>query len=546
MQATAARWLTLSFGASMLLAGCSGDARSPIIDGGGVPGSCEVDNGGCSITPMVACGTSDRGVVCGACPSDYRGDGRVCTSLIRVDECARGSDNCAATAMCVNTPGAYICTCHRGFAGNGVTCAHVGCEAAADCDDDVACTVDSCSASGSCLHAPTSALCGAETSCNPVSGCVAGAACSSPADCADSDPCTLETCNASTGTCEFQVADSDQDGEVPWVCGGTDCNDADDDVGSSRLETCGNRVDDDCDGVVDNDATLLSDPLTLLSSESHCGACGRACAQGETCNQGACLGCPSTPGAPCCGAACVSTDTCSATGAPSLYRIDMLRVPSAAEAEAGAIVGHDLDDAWNACGAPDYAGSVDNSLIDLVGLLAWLNRADPYSFQDEISASLDCVASGPTCARLDLFVLVQTGTGCLRIEIQDAAGNTLDGPFAGTPSAGGDFIGRASSFTLAIPQRTAAGTVMLNFRIYDVTVSGTLSQESLTNLIVGGAMDPTDLGNMLVALIPIIGGGVNYQDHLSTVPDVLSDLFVGSFCSRMSVGLLGSGSLVPD
>ncbi|MBK6808672.1 MAG: hypothetical protein IPG81_07200 [Sandaracinaceae bacterium] len=217
MQATAARWLTLSFGASMLLAGCSGDARSPIIDGGGVPGSCEVDNGGCSITPMVACGTSDRGVVCGACPSDYRGDGRVCTSLIRVDECARGSDNCAATAMCVNTPGAYICTCHRGFAGNGVTCAHVGCEAAADCDDDVACTVDSCSASGSCLHAPTSALCGAETSCNPVSGCVAGAACSSPADCADSDPCTLETCNASTGTCEFQVADSDQDGEVPWV-----------------------------------------------------------------------------------------------------------------------------------------------------------------------------------------------------------------------------------------------------------------------------------------------------------------------------------------
>jgi hypothetical protein len=87
---------------------------------------------------------------------------------------------------------------------------------------------------------------------------------------------------------------------------------------------------------------------------------------------------------------------------------------------------------------------------------------------------------------------------------------------------------------------------MVDFRIYDVTVSGTVSEDSLSNLIIGGAMVPTDLENMLVALIPIIGGGVNYQDHLSAVADVLTDLFVGSFCSRMSVGLLGSWDAGPQ
>jgi hypothetical protein len=296
-----------------LFPGCGG-GDAPLDSGPAdqaVSTTCAVNNGGCSISPMVLCGLSGTGqVLCAACPTGYVGDGRVCTSSGPVDECTLGTDNCSPNAVCTDTVGAFMCECAGGFNGNGVVCEHVACEDVGDCDDAVACTVDSCSASGSCLHTPTSSLCADNGVCHPTRGCLVGSICGSPSECVDNDPCTRdEMCDASSATCVFAPLDNDEDGEVPLVCGGTDCNDADDSVGAGGDERCGNGVDDDCNGVIDTDATLASDP-SLRSSESDCGSCGNTCTQGDTCYQGECVACGTT-GAPCCNAFCDSATSCA-------------------------------------------------------------------------------------------------------------------------------------------------------------------------------------------------------------------------------------------
>ena len=39
-----------------------------------------------------------------------------------IDECASGTDNCDANAVCTNTHGNFTCICLSGYSGDGVTC----------------------------------------------------------------------------------------------------------------------------------------------------------------------------------------------------------------------------------------------------------------------------------------------------------------------------------------------------------------------------------------------------------------------------------------
>ncbi len=39
-----------------------------------------------------------------------------------IDECAAGTDNCSANAVCNNLEGGFECECNTGFSGDGVNC----------------------------------------------------------------------------------------------------------------------------------------------------------------------------------------------------------------------------------------------------------------------------------------------------------------------------------------------------------------------------------------------------------------------------------------
>ena len=46
----------------------------------------------------------------------------VATNFTDVNECADGTSNCSADAMCINTKGSYRCKCKTGSTGDGRTC----------------------------------------------------------------------------------------------------------------------------------------------------------------------------------------------------------------------------------------------------------------------------------------------------------------------------------------------------------------------------------------------------------------------------------------
>ena len=46
----------------------------------------------------------------------------VATNFADVNECADGTSNCSADAMCINTKGSYRCKCKTGSTGDGRTC----------------------------------------------------------------------------------------------------------------------------------------------------------------------------------------------------------------------------------------------------------------------------------------------------------------------------------------------------------------------------------------------------------------------------------------
>ncbi len=81
--------------------------------------SVATNNGGRSITPLVACTNTLGSSSCAGCPAGYTGDGRTCAD---VDECALGTAGCSTNASCSNVPGSFTCSCEPGFTGDGITC----------------------------------------------------------------------------------------------------------------------------------------------------------------------------------------------------------------------------------------------------------------------------------------------------------------------------------------------------------------------------------------------------------------------------------------
>ena len=109
---------------------------------------------------------------------------------------------------------------------HAVTIKYPSCVSAADCDDGNPCTDDPC----------ISGLCAYEANAGP---------------CDDGDPCTMNDTCTSYWRCVGDPLDEDGDAYISDACGGEDCDDADPEVHPGAAEACANGIDDDCDGQVD-------------------------------------------------------------------------------------------------------------------------------------------------------------------------------------------------------------------------------------------------------------------------------------------------------
>ncbi len=122
------------------------------------------------------------------------------------------------------------------------------------CDDAIDCTEDHCdSTRGRCAHSPDDSVCDDKTYCDGVETCSATLGCQPGpvVTCTDQYTCTIDTCVEATHSCEHVPRDADGDGDPPIQCNGTDCDDFNPLVSGTATEICGNGVDDDCDGAVD-------------------------------------------------------------------------------------------------------------------------------------------------------------------------------------------------------------------------------------------------------------------------------------------------------
>jgi hypothetical protein len=149
------------------------------------------------------------------------------------------------------------------------------CDRSAQCDDGVPCTMDYCSSDGRCANIPDTTqcddnvYCNGQESCDLRRGCVRGA----PLACDDVDPCTTDRCEEATRACQHSPRDFDRDGDPDIGCRDTqcpdggapddparcwvghDCDDRDPRVNGTLPEICGDGVDNNCNGEVDERET---------------------------------------------------------------------------------------------------------------------------------------------------------------------------------------------------------------------------------------------------------------------------------------------------
>jgi hypothetical protein len=125
----------------------------------------------------------------------------------------------------------------------------------AECSDGIDCTTDVCDPTlGLCRFTANDSLCDDGVFCNGIERCNPRLGCrpGPPKSCSDSTPCTIDTCDEATRSCVQKPRDVDGDGDVDANCDpGHDCNDLDPTVSSLAREICGNGIDDNCNGDVD-------------------------------------------------------------------------------------------------------------------------------------------------------------------------------------------------------------------------------------------------------------------------------------------------------
>lgn len=252
--------------------GCVSRPDDSLCPGGAF---CDVGIGGCSARPCDRDGECDDGFACNGiercgpdgvcaageptrcddgvdCTIDSCDEPGVCQSRPDDARCA-GAGTCDPMIGCLGVMCGSDEACDDGRICNGTeVCAGGLCSAGPRplCDDGIACTVDVCSdAFGGCTSSPDSSLCPAGQICDSGAGCVVRP-CMSDASCDDGMFCNgIEICGPA-GTCLSGSPPSCDDGASCTIDRCLEPLGCVSEPRSTR-DVCGNRVDDDCDGLID-------------------------------------------------------------------------------------------------------------------------------------------------------------------------------------------------------------------------------------------------------------------------------------------------------
>ena len=118
----------------------------------------------------------------------------------------------------------------------------------------------------------------------------------------------------------------------------------------------------------------------------------------------------------------------------------------------------------------------------------------------------------------------------------------MPGPFSGTRDGSGNVRGVVSSLNLTIPYGTDTGTVDIDLTITNVIITGNVTANSLSNVVIGGALVQTALETTLMEALATIDGNYSFDD-VEPILENLYDIQVGGQCAALSVGFTGAGTL---
>ena len=133
------------------------------------------------------------------------------------------------------------------------------------CDDKVACTHDACDLTLlRCRNVPDDTLCDDGAYCNGKEVCTkTGCGAGPVVACSTATACDIDACDETQKTCSHTLRDVDGDGDGDDHCGGGhDCDDANPAVSSLHSEICGNGVDDNCNGTIDEQPCVVAQNAT--------------------------------------------------------------------------------------------------------------------------------------------------------------------------------------------------------------------------------------------------------------------------------------------
>lgn len=203
--------------------------------------------------------------------NDLDGDGcdfdctRSCAESADCDDgdVCNGTETCSATSTCAQgTPPANGTACVDGGLCQDGTCVPAGCgngaiDAGEECDPgistDGSCQSDctwTCETDEDCALLDTDVCDGVDTCDVATHLCVPSTALDCPDD---GNACTIESCDATLGcVVDATTNDADGDGYYAESCGGDDCDDTVATINPGVGDACGDSIDNDCNGVVDD------------------------------------------------------------------------------------------------------------------------------------------------------------------------------------------------------------------------------------------------------------------------------------------------------